>query len=263
MLDFLLSLIGCIPLDCLELRFMQRAMLGLLLLAPMTAMLGVQIVHFRMAFYSDAIGHSAFAGACIGMLLAVDPHLAMPVFGILVGLAIIALKRHTAISSDVAIGVVFSAVVAFGLAVVSRSPAVARDIEHFGPCFQAAGANQLFLIALNPVMARAHGIHTGLWQYLFAAMLALVVIFSVWAVGVLLVTALLIVPAAAARNIARSSRGMFWWAIALSVLSACLGLVLSLEDWLGTASGATIVLVATCFFALSTLPGIVRRERRG
>lgn len=285
MLDFLLSLIGCIPLDCLELRFMQRAMLGLLLLAPMTAMLGVQIVHFRMAFYSDAIGHSAFAGAGIGMLLAVDPHLAMPVFGILVGLAIIALKRHTAISSDVAIGVVFSAVVAFGLAVVSRSPAVARDMQQFlfGDiltisdqeirflmalfpamlAFQAAGANQLFLIALNPVMARAHGIHTGLWQYLFAAMLAVVVIFSVWAVGVLLVTALLIVPAAAARNIARSSRGMFWWAIALSVLSACLGLVLSLEDWLGTASGATIVLVATCFFALSTLPGIVRRERRG
>ena len=76
-------------------------------------------------------------------------------------------------------------------------------------------------------------------------------------------TALLIVPAAAARNIARSSRGMFWWAIAISVVSACLGLVLSLEDWLGTASGATIVLVATGFFALSTLPGIVRRGRRG
>ena len=238
-----------------------------------------------MAFFSDAVGHSAFAGVALGLLFGVHPHVSMPVFGLAVGLLIMFMQRFSALPSDTVIGVVFSAVVAGGLAVVSREHSLARDVQQFLSgdiltisdqeicflmalfpamlAFQAAGANQLFLIALNPVMARAHGIHTGLWQYLFAAMLALVVIFSVWAVGVLLVTALLIVPAAAARNIARSSRGMFWWAIALSVLSACLGLVLSLEDWLGTASGATIVLVATCFFALSTLPGIVRRERRG
>ena len=63
----LLALCGSIPLDCLQLRFMQQALLGLLLLCPMTAALGVQVVHFRMAFFSDAIGHSAFAGAALGL----------------------------------------------------------------------------------------------------------------------------------------------------------------------------------------------------
>lgn len=284
MIDALCSLLGGLPLDCLQLHFMQQALLGLLLLAPMTAMLGVEIVQFRMAFYSDAIGHSAFAGAGLGLLLSLAPHLAMPLFGVLVGLAIVALRERGNMSSDVAIGVVFSAVVAFGLAVVSRAPGMARDVQQFLfgdiltigstdvafllallPCmvlFQVLGYNPLLSIALNPVMARAHGVKVALWQYLFAAMLALVVIFSVWAVGVLLVTALLIVPAAAARNVARSSRGMFWWAMAISIVSAFLGLVLSAQPWLGTASGATVVLVACAFFGLSTLPGVLRRGRR-
>ena len=129
--------------------------------------------------------------------------------------------------------------------------------------FQIAGYNSLYLIALNPVMARAQGVHVAFWQYLFSAMLAVIVIFSVWAVGVLLVTALLIVPAAAARNLAGSARAMFWWSILISVLSAVIGLLLSAQPWLGTSSGATIILTACVFFALTTLPGVCRRERRG
>ena len=279
MIDQILNAFSCLPFDSLQLRFMQQALLALLFLTPMTAMLGVEIVNFRMAFYSDAIGHSAFAGAGLGLILSIEPHLAMPVFGVLVGLSIVALKRRTSISSDVAIGVVFSAVVAFGLAVVSRSPGVARDMQQFlfGDIltisaqeiyflmgllpvmlvFQIAGYNSLYLIALNPVMARAQGVHVAFWQYLFSAMLAVIVIFSVWAVGVLLV------PAAAARNLAGSARAMFWWSILISVLSAVIGLLLSAQPWLGTSSGATIILTACVFFALTTLPGVCRRERRG
>lgn len=285
MIDQILNAFSCLPFDSLQLRFMQQALLALLFLTPMTAMLGVEIVNFRMAFYSDAIGHSAFAGAGLGLILSIEPHLAMPVFGVLVGLSIVALKRRTSISSDVAIGVVFSSVVAFGLAVVSRSPGVARDMQQFlfGDIltisaqeiyflmgllpvmlvFQIAGYNSLYLIALNPVMARAQGVHVAFWQYLFSAMLAVIVIFSVWAVGVLLVTALLIVPAAAARNLAGSARAMFWWSILISVLSAVIGLLLSAQPWLGTSSGSTIILTACVFFALTTLPGVCRRERRG
>ena len=276
MIDPILNAFSCLPFDSLQLRFMQQALLALLFLTPMTAMLGVEIVNFRMAFYSDAIGHSAFAGAGLGLILSIEPHLAMPV---------VALKRRTSISSDVAIGVVFSAVVAFGLAVVSRSPGVARDMQQFlfGDIltisaqeiyflmglfpvmlvFQIVGYNALYLIALNPVMARAQGVRVAFWQYLFSAMLAVIVIFSVWAVGVLLVTALLIVPAAAARNLAGSARAMFWWSILISVLSAVIGLLLSAQPWLGTSSGATIILTACVFFALTTLPGVCRRERRG
>lgn len=108
MIDQILNAFSCLPFDSLQLRFMQQALLALLFLTPMTAMLGVEIVNFRMAFYSDAIGHSAFAGAGLGLILSIEPHLAMPVFGVLVGLSIVALKRRTSISSDVAIGVVLS-----------------------------------------------------------------------------------------------------------------------------------------------------------
>ena len=154
MIDQILNAFSCLPFDSLQLRFMQQALLALLFLTPMTAMLGVEIVNFRMAFYSDAIGHSAFAGAGLGLILSIEPHLAMPVFGVLVGLSIVALKRRTSISSDVAIGVVFSAVVAFGLAVVSRSPGVARDMQQFlfGDILTISAQEIYFLMGLLPVM---------------------------------------------------------------------------------------------------------------
>jgi len=109
------ALISMIPLDCLQMRFMQQALLGVLLLAPMASVLGVEVINFRMAFFSDAIGHSAFAGVALGLILAVPPRLAMPLFGILVGLGIMAVRRKSDLSSDTVIGIVFSAVVAFGL----------------------------------------------------------------------------------------------------------------------------------------------------
>lgn len=87
------------------------------------------------------------------------------------------------------------------------------------------------------------------------------VIFSVWAVGVLLVTAMMIVPAAAARNFARSAGAMFWWALWVSVTSAVAGLLISAQDWAQTATGATIVLVAFGWFLVSTVAARLRGER--
>lgn len=280
----LYTLIGLLPLDCLQARFMQQALLGLLLLTPMAAVLGVEVINFRMAFFSDAIGHSAFAGVALGLILAVNPRLSMPLFGVLVGLAVMAVRRKSNLSADTAIGIVFSAVVAFGLAVVSRASGVARDMQQFlygdiltiseGEIaflgllflgmllFQAVGYNRLLAIALNPVMARVHGIRVALWQYLFASLLALVVMFSVWAVGVLLVTAMLIVPAATARNLARTAGGMFWWALLAGISSGFAGLTLSAQDWLATSSGATIILVSCCWFAASCVWAALRGHRR-
>ena len=278
------TLIGLLPLDCLQARFMQQALLGLLLLTPMAAVLGVEVINFRMAFVSDAIGHSAFAGVALGLILAVNPRLSMPLFGVLVGLAVMVVRRKSNLSADTAIGIVFSAVVAFGLAVVSRASGVARDMQQFlygdiltiseGEIaflgllflgmllFQAVGYNRLLAIALNPVMARVHGIRVALWQYLFAGLLALVVMFSVWAVGVLLVTAMLIVPAATARNLARTAGGMFWWALLVGISSGFAGLTLSAQDWLATSSGATIILVSCCWFAASCVWAALRGHRR-
>jgi zinc transport system permease protein len=98
-------------------------------------------------------------------------------------------------------------------------------------------------------------------QYFFAGLLALVVMFSVQAVGVLLVTAMLIVPAAAARNVARSAGAMFWWAMLVSLSSAVAGLFISAQDWARTATGATIIIVACGWFLLSMAVAALRREQ--
>ena len=273
-LEPLYRLVSLLPFECLQAGFMQQALVALILLAPMAATMGVQVVSFRMAFFSDAISHSAFAGVALGLIFSINPHVAMPVFGILVGLGIMAVQRNSALSS----------VMAFGLAVVSRDNAVARDLQQFLygdiltitetdirwliglffalAAFQIWGYNRLLYIGLNSVVAKAHRINVFFWQYLFAGLLALVVMFSVWAVGVLLVTALLIVPAATARNLARTAGGMFWWSILVSVTSAVAGLVLSAQEWAGTATGATVVLVSCGWFLLSAVLAAIRGEGR-
>lgn len=286
MFDFspVYSLISLLPLESLQARFMQQALLGLLLLTPMAAVLGVHVINFRMAFFSDAIGHSAFAGMALGLILAVNPRLSMPLFGVLVGLGIMAVRRKSALSADTVIGIAFSAIVAFGLAVVSRFNGVARNMQQFlyGDIltisedeiaflallflalmlFQTLGYNRLLQIALNPITARVHGVRVAFWQYLFAGLLALVVMFSVRAVGVLLVTAMLIVPAATARNLARTAGGMFWWALLVGLSSGFAGLTLSAQEWLSTASGATVILSACAWFALSAALAALRGHRR-
>ena len=271
-----------LPFECMQVRFMQQAMVGLLLLAPMTAVMGIQVVNFRMAFFSDAISHSAFAGVALGLIFAVNPDWTMPLFGLLVGLGIMILLRHSRLSSDTVIGVFFSAMVAFGLAIVSGDRSLARDLQRFlyGDIltisdaqilclaallvalmtFQARSYNHLLYIGINPTLAQAHRVRVAVHQYLFAGLLALIVMFSVQAVGVLLVTALLIVPAAAARNLARSAGRMFWWALVISVSSAVVGLLVSAQDWASTATGATIVLVACGWFVLSMV-AITLRDR--
>ena len=259
------------PLECMQMRFMQTAMLGLILIAPMAALAGTQVVNFRMAFFSDAIGHSAFAGVAFGLLFALSPGITMPLLALIVGIGIMAVKQRSGLSTDTIIGVFFSAVVAAG----SRYPQAARDMQMFlyGDIltisdtdiavmvlllivfllFQAFSFNKLICIGLNLQLAKAHRIRTAFYQYLFAALLSLVVILSVKAVGVLLVTAMLITPAAAARNLASSYGKMVWIAILISLFSAIAGLLLSAQEWMRTAAGATIVLCSCVFFCLSLL----------
>ena len=100
------------------------------------------------------------------------------------------------------------------------------------------------------------------FEYLFSALLALVVMFSVWGVGVLLVTAMLTVPAASARNFARTAGGMFWWAIVVGTSSAVAGLALSVQPWMGTATGAKIILVSWFWFLMSVLDDSVGNVRQ-
>jgi len=280
-LTFLFDAVAkAVPLEVMQYRYMQQAFVGLLLLAPMCAAMGVQVVNFRMSFYSEAIGHSAFAGVAIGLLAAWDVRLSMIGLAVVIGLLITGVGKRTSLSIDTVIGVFFATVVAFGLVVISRNRHLAPNMQMFlfgdiltiGPveilweaalfavlmAFQGFGYNRLLYVGVNPVLATAHRVRTRAYQYVFAGLLALVVMFSVWVVGVFLVTAMLIVPAAAARNFARSAGGMFWWALLVSVTSSVGGLLLSAQPWANAATGATIILCAAFWFVLSSIPAMLR-----
>lgn len=271
------------PAACMEASFMRLALLALLLLAPLAAVSGIQVVNSRMAFFSDAIGHSAFAGVALGLLLGVGADLSMPLTALAVGLLIIFLKRCGRLSSDTVIGVIFSAVAAFGLAIVARSRDAAQSLRMFlfgdiltiseaqiatlfallavFTLFQIFAYNRLLLIGVNPMLAAVHRVKVGFYRYAFAALLALVVMESVRATGVILVTALLIVPAATARNLAKNSASMFYLALAASYLSSIAGLLLSAQQWANIPAGAAIVLVSVALFLLSTLAAAFQPKR--
>ncbi len=271
-----------LPLPCMQARFMQQALAALLLLAPMTAVMGIIVVNFRMAFYAEAISHSAFTGVTLGMLFAISPDWTMPLFGLAVGLGITAAQRHSTLASDTVIGVFFSGMIAFGLAMVSRHRSLARDMQRFlyGDIltiseaeiwvlllllvvvlvFLARTYNRLLYVGINATLASTHRVQVPPLQYVFAGLLALIVMFAVQAIGVFLVTAMLVVPAASARNFSRSAGAMFWWAMLISISSAVLGLVLSAQDWARTATGATIILITCCWFAASL---VFSRLRQG
>ncbi len=285
-LEPLYDIVGrLLPFEVMDATFMRRALVGLLLLTPMTAAAGVQVVTHRMAFFSDAISHSVFTGLALGILFAVHPHWTLPLFALLVGLGIVAVQRRTGLSADTVIGVFFSAAIAFGLAIISREPGLARELQRviYGDIltltdaeimgtavlllvltgFLIFGFNHLLYIGVNADLAQAHQVRVAAYQYAFAGLLALLVVLSVRAVGMLLVTAMLIVPAAAARNLSRSAGAMFWWAQVIAVSSAIAGLLISAQDTVRTATGATIVLIMSVWFAVGAIVAGLRRRGGG
>ena len=133
--------IGRLPFEWAQQTFMVRALIECMLLAPACAVMGVKVVNFRMAFFSDAISHSAFAGVAIGLLLndfftrpgsdPFFPRLSLIGFGLLVGLGIAMVRRRTTLSNDTVIGVFFSAVVALGIAIVTSSGSRTADFQRY------------------------------------------------------------------------------------------------------------------------------------
>lgn len=282
------SRIACLlPIDSFRdphYTFLHRALVCVILLAPICSTIGVQVINFRLAFFSEAIGHSSYTGFALGLLLAslgllaqFDPFWVMIVFGVAVGMVITYWRRQSELSSDTVIGVFSSSVIALGLCVIdvlatNGSGVVKRDtfrsflmgsiidttpadvVTLFGFfvvvfAFQFFAFNRLLFIGINAPLAQTMGISVRRYEYLFAGMLSAVVMFSIRAVGVLVVTALLTIPAAASRNLARSAAGLFWYAFLVSLTSGVAGLVIS--DRFNTPTGATSVLFTSAWFVFS------------
>ena len=262
-----------LPFECFRMGFMKNALLALLLLTPLLALLGTMAVNRRMAFFSDALGHSALAGVGLGMLLGVQQDLiSMILFGVLWAVMISRINRTGGASADTIISVFSSTGIAVGLLILSRNGSFAkyssllagdvlsvqpRDLLWLlialplGAAAWAALYNQLLLTAVNPALAQSRQVKTKWIEYAFAALLAIAVMLSIKWVGVLLINALLILPAAAARNIARTARQHALFSVLIGLLCGVAGLVAAYE--LDTGVGAAVVLCAAACYAL-TLP---------
>lgn len=268
-----------LPFPLLSMQFMKNALLALLLLTPLLALFGTMAVNQRMAFFSDALGHSALAGAGLGMLLGISSlQVSLVVFGVLWALLISQINRKGGASADTNISVFSSTGIAMGLVLLSQSGSFSKyssllvgDVLAIAPgdllwllvslvlgvlCWLAL-FNQLLLSAVNPQLAQSRGIRTRLVEDAFVCLVAVAVMLSIRWVGVLLINALLILPAAAARNISRSTPQHALFSVLISLLSGVIGLVSAYH--LGTSVGAAVVLCAAAFYALSLLARRVLR----
>ena len=265
------TLISGLPFDWAQLDFMHTALLAVLLASPLYAVLGCLVVNSRMAFFSEAIGHAALTGVALGTLAGLaDPTPAILIFSAALALAIAWLRTSSAISSDTIIGLVMAGAVALGVVLLSRGGGFNRythfligDILTITPgeltrlailavatlLIWAMLFNRLFIATLHPVLARSRGVNVWAVEALFSVVIALVVAMSIAWIGLLVINSLLILPAAAARNLARSTAAYLGWALLFSFLAGIAGLIISF--YTATATGATIVLVALGLFLLT------------
>ncbi|MBR2717680.1 MAG: metal ABC transporter permease [Clostridia bacterium] len=260
-----------LPLEALQFSFMKNAFLAILLLTPLLGLLGTMAVNQQMAFFSDALGHSALTGIGLGIVLGVSSDLlSMIVFGVVWAVLICRIKQTGAASTDTVISVFSSTSIAAGLLILSRGGGFAKysslligDVLAVKPedllwllIALVAGIalwvhmyNALLLTSVNESLARSRGVRTRLTECAFVVLVAVAVMLAIKWVGVMLINALLILPAAAGRNLARSSRQHAIWSVVIALGSGVAGLI-SAYAW-DTSAGAAIVLFAAACYALS------------
>ena len=262
-----------LPFEWLHYTFMKNALLAILLITPLFGMLGTMAVDNKMAFFSDALGHSALTGIAIGVVLGVGSQMvSMLVFGILWAVLITFVKHNSKMSADTIISVFSSTSIALGLVILARGGAFAKYSSYLvGDVLSVTAGdlagllvtllvtavawgmlfNPLLLTSVNAPLAQSRGVRAKLTEYAFTGIVAVAVMMSIRWVGVMLINSLLILPAAASRNVARNAA----WYMRLSVLIAlCCGVaVLVLSYYLNTSAGAVIVLCAAAVYFV-TLP---------
>ncbi|MEA4925931.1 MAG: metal ABC transporter permease [Syntrophomonadaceae bacterium] len=265
-----------LPFNWMSHLFMKNALLAILLVTPLFGMLGTMVVSNRMAFFSDALGHGAFTGIALGALLGIiKPIWAATIFSVLFAMVITVIKNKSQSSTDTIIGVFSSTAIAAGLVILSYGGSFNKyssyligdllsitpaEILMLGIMFLIVTGlwmltyNRLLLVSLNQSLAASKGVDTLLVEIMFTSVVAVVVTVTIQWVGLLIINSLLVLPAAAARNVTQNTRQYHLFAVLTAIVSGITGLVLSYFG--NTATGATIVLVAAViFFATLLLRG--------
>jgi zinc transport system permease protein len=259
-------------------EFVINAVICALIIGPVLGAVGTMVVIKRMAFFSQAIGNAALTGVAIGILLGesyTSPYASMFSFCILFALVLNYTRGRTRMSTDTLIGVYLSISLALGasllLFVSAKVNTHVMESILFGSILTVNDLdmnvllvaaivisalsllfyNKMLLASLNPQLAHVRGVNVTLVEYIFVLMLTILTVACVKIVGAVLVEALLLIPAAAARNLNNSIRGFVVWSMIFSTLSCLLGILIPMEYDLPVPSGGAIILVAACFFFIT------------
>lgn len=270
---------GYLP-EALAYGFVINALLAGAMIGPVLGGLGTLVVVKRFAFFSEAVGHAALTGVAIGILLGepyTGPYGSLFGYCLLFGILLNFLRNRTGLSPDTLIGVFLSVSLALGASlllmlagkinvhilenvlfgsVLTVSP---EDLLVLGIVALLVVAlavplyNRIMLASFNPQLAAVRGVAVKTLDYLFVVMVTLVTVAAVKVIGAILVGALLVIPAAAARLVSQSLKGFFFASVLIATLSTLAGILLPIVFDLPIPSGAAIILVAGVCFALAAL----------
>lgn len=256
--------------EILQFPFMQRAILAGIFLAALLGFLGVFAILKKMAFFGDGIAHASLSGIAIGLIASVNPLWTAIIFAVVVAVLIYVLEKRTKLSIDAIIGILFTASLAIGVILISLQKGYQPELISFlfGNIlsvssyelivmivfsiliilFLAIFYKKLSLIAFDKEGAYLAGINISLFEILFNIFLAIAIVLGVKILGIVLVSALLIIPASVGKIVSGSFKGLIWWSIIVGEITVLLGLVLSYVFDL--PSGAVIVLCGAVIFII-------------
>ena len=271
------AIVDLLPFEWAEsgsMFFMKNALLAVLVISPLFGLLSTMVVHSRMSFFSDALGHSAFTGMAIGAICGMhDPSWAAVIFAVFFALLFNIVRRYTALASDTVIGVFASTAMALGIFISTLggrsftkfNALLIGDILSVEPgkigllalillgvlvlwlvCF-----DRLMLSSVHPALAGSRGIRVFWQETVFCVAVAVVVTLSMTWVGLLVINSLLVLPAASSRNVAKNMSQYHLFSLLGALVCGVAGLMTSY--YLGSSAGASITLYLSVFFIISFL----------
>lgn len=275
-MNFWYAIVDILPFEWAQpgsMFFMKNALLAILVISPLFGLLSTMVVGKKMSFFSDALGHSAFTGMAIGTLVstAIDELWCAVLFAVVFALLFTWVRRKTNLASDTVIGVFSSTAMALGIFISTLNGGsftkfnalLIGDILSVEPAkigllalilllvivLWLVSFNQLMLSSIHPALADSRGVKVFWQEALFSVAIAVVVTISMTWVGLLVINSLLVLPGAAARNLARNIRQYHLYSLVFAIVSGIAGLMLSY--YLGSSAGASITLCLAIIFAIS------------
>jgi zinc/manganese transport system permease protein len=269
-------------LDLLQYPFMQRAIVAGILMGLLCGFLGSFVALRQLSFFSHAVGHAALVGIAMGVLLNLDPTWSLLPFTLIFGVAVLYLIDQTDLWSDSVLNIVLSGALAIGVILTSFIQGYRGNLMGilFGDILAVnatdlwltglllvgsvtvllATLRQQILLTLNQAVAKVQGVAIQFHRYLFVVLLSLTVAVAIKAVGILLVNAFLVIPAATAKLVSQQFKPYLGWSVAIGAISSIAGMLVS--GALNFPSGPSIVLVQFCLFlAVFVVTKLIRTAR--